>query len=127
MDDGFARTDGKHGVRNCADSRTLANRVRSRVLRASRLSKPAETKALRGFRWVRAASGMGLLNRYRGSNPYRGFESHPLRHPLRSEFLQRLQILQQQLEANLFGHLAPLRFGGVGVVLGEGGGDEGRH
>lgn len=26
------------------------------------------------------AEGGGLLNRYRGLNPYRGFESHPLRH-----------------------------------------------
>jgi hypothetical protein len=34
----------------------------------------------RGWRGGRAAEGGGLLNRYRGLNPYRGFESHPLRH-----------------------------------------------
>src|SRR5262249_14330507 len=28
----------------------------------------------------RVAEGGGLLNRYRGLNPYRGFESPPLRH-----------------------------------------------
>ena len=30
-----------------------------------------------------------------------------------------------QFRPQLIGHLAPLRFGGLGAVLGEGGGDEG--
>ena len=41
---------------------------------------PSGGKPLVVRRGGRVAEGGGLLNRYRDLNPYRGFESHPLRH-----------------------------------------------
>ena len=37
------------------------------------------------------AEGGGLLNRYTALKPYRGFESHPLRHPPRRQNSLRLR------------------------------------
>ena len=49
------------------------------------------------------AEGGGLLNRYTALKPYRGFESHPLRHPPRRQNSLRLRgRAQKPLRLNRF-------------------------